>query len=339
MYKIIKLLVDNDTVNEKLFYDYQKIYTEEAFRAAEFYKLNKKELNPNYVSDFIHPLTKYEILNESKRILKLKKIKKNYKLNPIWRSSSYRFNGDSIILYYGRYYKVTRINLKLRVREYQKQQLHTCKMHSVKLKKSGDYWYIYMTVSMRKEKREKTNIVMGVDLGIRVPAVCVTSTGKVKFIGNGRYIRFVERNIKAKYRKLDKTKNKEAIKKMNHKLANIKRHLDHQYSKEIIDFAKQHDVYIIKLEKLTGIQNHMIKKKMKRENMWSYNRLQNFLIQKAEEKGIVIQHVSPRFTSKQCPNCRKINDPKGREYKCKCGYRGHRDIVGAYNIMKSTTVI
>lgn len=212
-------------------------------------------------------------------------------------------------------------------------------MHSVKLKKSGDYWYLYMTISVRKEKRVKTNIVMGVDLGIRVPAVCVTSTGKVKFIGNGRYIRFIERNIKAKYRKLDKAKNKAAIKKMNHKLANIKKHLDHQYSKEIINFAKQHHVDTIKLERLIGIQNQMIKKKMKSENMWSYNRLQNFLIQKAEEQGIKIEHVSPRFTSKRCPRCKKINEAKGREYTCKCGYRGHRDIVGAYNIMKSTTVI
>lgn len=232
-----------------------------------------------------------------------------------------------------------RITLKLRIRDYQKQQLQIGKMHSVKLKKSGDYWYLYMTISMKKERRVKTNIVMGVDLGIRVPAVCVTSTGKVKFIGNGRYIRFVERNIKAKYRKLDKSKNKAAIKKMNHKLANIKHHLDHQYSKEIIDFANQHSVSTIKLEKLTGIQNQMIKKRMKKGSMWSYNRLQNFLIQKAEEQGIKILHVSPRYTSKRCPNCRKINEPKGREYKCMCGYRGHRDLVGAYNIMKSTTVI
>lgn len=178
---------------------------------------------------------------------------------------------------------------------------------------------------------------MGVDLGIRVPAVCVTSTGKVKFVGNGRYIRFIERNLNAKYQKLDKSKNKVAIKKMNHKLANIKHHLDHQYSKEIIDFAIKHNVSTIKLEKLTGIHGHMVKKKMR--NMWSYNRLQNYLIQKALMKGIKVVHVSPRFTSRLCPKCRMINEPVGREYTCKCGYKGHRDLVGAYNIMKSTRVV
>lgn len=54
-----------------------------------------------------------------------------------------------------------RIALKLRIRDYQKQQLQIGKMHSVKLKKSGDYWYLYMTISMKKERRVKTNIVMG----------------------------------------------------------------------------------------------------------------------------------------------------------------------------------
>lgn len=212
-------------------------------------------------------------------------------------------------------------------------------MRSVKLKKNGAYWYVYMTVSIRKEKNVKSNIVMGVDLGIRVPAVCVTSTNKVKFVGNGRYIRFIERSMKARYKKLDKAKNKKAIKKMNHKLANIKHHLDHQYSKEIIDFAKLHNVSKIKLEKLTGIQNQMAKKRMKKEMMWSYHRLQMYVIQKAEITGIKVIQVSPKFTSRRCPQCGKYNKPLGRDYICVCGYKNHRDIVGAYNIMKSTEVV
>lgn len=83
MYKVMKLLIDNDTVNEKLFYDYQKVYTNETIRAAEFLKQNQQELNYKYISEYIHTLNKFAVLNEAKRIIKLKKIKKNYKLNPI----------------------------------------------------------------------------------------------------------------------------------------------------------------------------------------------------------------------------------------------------------------
>ncbi|MDD3049438.1 MAG: transposase [Bacilli bacterium] len=200
------------------------------------------------------------------------------------------------------------------------------------------YWYIYMTASKEEACKVKGDVVMGVDLGVRVPAVCVTSTKKIKFVGNGRYIRYIERTMKAKYRKLDKVKNKTKIKKMNHKLAHIKHHLDHQMSKEIVEFAVENKVAFINLEKLTGLQQAMVKRKMRKEYIWSYYQMQQYLEHKASLKGIQIRYIDPYNTSKQCPLCDRLNNPKGRLYSCACGYRAHRDLVGAFNIMRSTRI-
>ena len=38
------------------------------------------------------------------------------------------------------------------------------------------------------------------------------------------------------------------------------------------------------------------------------------------------------YTSQTCPACGERHKPTGREYRCKCGFRYHRDGVGSWNI-------
>ncbi|NBK99136.1 MAG: transposase [Erysipelotrichia bacterium] len=338
MYIVIKLLVDNDSVKEDVFNHYQKVFTDETKRCAEYMQKKNKELELWKVSSYIHYSSRYALLREAKKLTQLKKFNEHSIVIPVWSNKSYVLSNDRIRLLYGESYQLPYVDLRLRIRDYQLEQLKTCKLYSAKLKKSNQYWYVYITANKQEKPKTKSNISMGVDLGIRVPAVCVTSNNHVKFVGNGRYIRFIERNLKAKYRKLDKAKNKKAIKKMNHKLANIKFHLDHEYSKTIINFAIEHNVSLIKLEKLTGIQTKMVKKRMKKEFLWSYYRMQTYLEQKAHMNGIQVSYVPAGYTSKRCPNCKRLNNPKGRNYKCRCGYQRHRDLVGAINILNSTTI-
>ncbi len=46
-----------------------------------------------------------------------------------------------------------------------------------------------------------------------------------------------------------------------------------------------------------------------------------------------VDKESERYTSQTCPACRNRKKPTGRVYSCpKCGWEGHRDVVGASNI-------
>ena len=117
------------------------------------------------------------------------------------------------------------------------------------------------------------------------------------------------------------------------------------YEKEILELKRQ-----VKLEALENIRkeirttrksrkNNKRTKKLKRNNnaisSWSFYRLQQFIKYKAELLNIEVVEVNPAFTSQMCPNCGKHNVSDGRNYSCECGYKGHRDVVGAINISKA----
>jgi putative transposase len=67
---------------------------------------------------------------------------------------------------------------------------------------------------------------------------------------------------------------------------------------------------------------------------WSHGRQIAFLTYKLAAKGIALEQQSEANSSKTCPACGTHNKPKGRNYRCsnqRCGFRGHRDAVGAVN--------
>jgi putative transposase len=61
------------------------------------------------------------------------------------------------------------------------------------------------------------------------------------------------------------------------------------------------------------------------------------LVDKAQLHGIAVVKADERGSSSTCPACRRrVPKPKGRGFACPhCGYRGHRDLVGAHNIARA----
>src|SRR6266498_6032409 len=65
---------------------------------------------------------------------------------------------------------------------------------------------------------------------------------------------------------------------------------------------------------------------------WSHGRQIAFLTYKLAAEGIALERQSEAYSSKTCPQCGAHNKPRGRRYACStCGFRGHRDAVGAVN--------
>ena len=54
---------------------------------------------------------------------------------------------------------------------------------------------------------------------------------------------------------------------------------------------------------------------------------------KLSRYGIELVKISEAYSSQTCPRCGHRHKPVGRNYECQCGYKQHRDLVGAMNIL------
>lgn len=101
---------------------------------------------------------------------------------------------------------------------------------------------------------DPNTLVMGVDLGIKCPAVSYSTDGKVRFYGNGRETRYKRRKFYARRKKLQKAKKLRAIKRISDKEARFMRDRDHQVSRAIVNEAIRQGAKVIALEDLDGIR-------------------------------------------------------------------------------------
>lgn len=183
--------------------------------------------------------------------------------------------------------------------------------------------------------------VMGIDLGIKCPAVSYTSDGSVKFYGNGRKNKYMRRHYKYLRRKLGKAKKPDAIKRINSKEQRIMKDIDHKISHDIVKTAVSHDVRVIKLERLANIRSTTRTSRKNNHSLhtWSFYRLAQFIEYKAKLAGIKVEYVNPAYTSQKCPVCGNVHHANDRNYTCKCGFHIHRDLLGAINICNSTEYV
>ncbi|MHC1749049.1 MAG: RNA-guided endonuclease InsQ/TnpB family protein [Cellulosilyticaceae bacterium] len=211
------------------------------------------------------------------------------------------------------------------------------KLGALRITKKANKYIAQITLEVEAQTTFGTN-TMGVDLGIKVPAVCVTSNNKTKFIGKGRENKYIRRRFKAKRKALGKAKKLNAIKNLNNKEQRIMQDRDHKYSRQIVNFALENNVSVIRLEELSNIRNTTRTSRKNNHSLhnWSFYRLAQFIEYKAQLVGIKVEYVNPSYTSQICPNCGTKNKAKDRLYNCSCGLLKHRDVIGATNIMSMT---
>jgi IS605 OrfB family transposase len=109
----------------------------------------------------------------------------------------------------------------------------------------------------------------------------------------------------------------------------------HQAAKQVIDFAVRHRVGILLVGDPKGITERDVGRVQNlRLRQWRRTHLLGALKDKAERAGITVRLVDERGSSSTCPVCHgRVPKPSGRRFRCpNCGFQGHRDLVGAYNI-------
>ncbi len=115
----------------------------------------------------------------------------------------------------------------------------------------------------------------------------------------------------------------------------------HLMSKGLVELAARERSAII-LEDLSLPKGGGRGKRMRRRlSSWPYREIHRQIEYKAEERGVPIIKVDPRYTSKTCPRCGDIKRRSrvGQVFECgKCGWRLDRQINAGLNICKTALV-
>ncbi|MED4572704.1 transposase [Brevibacillus agri] len=213
--------------------------------------------------------------------------------------------------------------------------LSKAKLGLMRIVEKSRKWYAQLSLEVPTTE-SNGEYMMGIDLGLKVPAVAVTSTGKTRFFGNGRQNKYIRRKYQQRRRKLGKLKKLSAIRKLGNKEQRWMKDQNHKISRQIVHTTIQEGVSVIKLERLENIRKtaRTSRKNAKNLHSWTFYQLQQFISYKASLVGIRVVEVTPAYTSQSCPACGGKNKARDRRYECSCGFNAHRDRVGAINIMR-----
>ena len=221
--------------------------------------------------------------------------------------------------------------------------------------------FLLLVVNIPQEHVElNKNIVVGVDLGINVPAYVATNiTPERKAIGDREHFLNTRMTFQRRYKSLQRLKTTaggkgrtkkleplERLRKAEHNWVHTQNHL---FSREVVNFAVQTHAATIHMEDLSGFGkdndgNADERKEFVLRN-WSYYELQNMIAYKAAKYGIKVEKIRPAYTSKTCSWCGQQGFRQGVTFICenpackKCGEKEHADYNAARNIANSKEII
>lgn len=120
--------------------------------------------------------------------------------------------------------------------------------------------------------------------------------------------------------------------------------LMHKQSHNFVEWCVQNQVSSVLVGNPEGVQRHISNKNKKSKrpktklvnqklSQWQFGKLYSYLEYKLKEKDISIEKVDESYSTQTCPVCGKKHKCSSRTYKCSCGYKEHRDIHGAKNIL------
>lgn len=237
--------------------------------------------------------------------------------------------------------KSKRISVFVKLTDRQKALFSNAKFGTMRIVTKNHTLVAQIVYEVGEPELKSDGNVMGVDLGIKCPAVSYCSDGSIKFYGNGRKNKYMRRHYAYLRKKLQTLKKMKVIKRINDKEQRIMRDIDHKLSHDIVETAVAHNVKVIKLEQLKNIRSTT--RKSRKNNLslhtWSFYRLAQFIEYKAKLAGISVEYVNPAYTSQTCPNCCNVRHANDRNYTCECGFHIHRDLLGAMNICNSTEFV
>lgn len=194
----------------------------------------------------------------------------------------------------------------------------------------------------------ESNNVSAIDLGEIHSISSIDNNGNAIII-TGRKIRSIKRLQNKEQGKIQSKRSKcvkdsKQYRRYTHAIHNLSNETDkklldcvHKISKLYLDYCIENNiskVYYGDLDSCTrGHHGEMSKYINQKLRDWCYGLLTLQLENKLSRYGIEFVKVSEAYTSQTCLHCGQRHKPSGRNYECQCGYKQHRDLVGAMNIL------
>ena len=118
----------------------------------------------------------------------------------------------------------------------------------------------------------------------------------------------------------------------------------HKTTREFVNWCSDNHIKEVVVGDVEGIERHTSPQKKgnprkrstkhnQRMSQWQFGRIHSYLNYKLASVGISLQKVNEAYTTQTCPVCGRRKKSSSRNYSCSCGYREHRDIHGATNIL------
>jgi len=267
-----------------------------------------------------------------------------------WDSQSYKVDGNKLML--SKPMTKEKINGK-----YRKQKPVVCYVKNIPQNiveielVYRDKLYLAIKYKERAEYQQiQSDNHAAIDLGeihsitsIDTCGNAVIITGRklrsIKQLRNKHQAKIYQRMSKCKQDSKQYLKYMNALRKLTYKTERKINDAVHKITKLYLDFCIQNNistVYYGDLDSATrGTKqkkkgNKFIRQKL---SQWNYGEIMQQLQNKLTRYGIKLIKIKEYYTSSKCPNCNKINKINNRNYECICGYKQHRDLVGAINIL------
>lgn len=190
---------------------------------------------------------------------------------------------------------------------------------------SGEYEYCGSSIQISKKKiilnlsmkipkiptELDENTVVGVNLGVAIPATCALNNDLHKKLYIGTYEEFAHQKVKLQEQRKrlqmslrntsgghGRKKKLQALERLKAREKQYTETVCHKISKQIVDFALKNHAKYINLENLQGYDtNEFILRN------WCYYRLQQYTEYKAARYGIIVRKVNPCYNAQICSIC------------------------------------
>ncbi len=256
-----------------------------------------------------------------------------------WKKSAIRFEDTCVLLSMGRGRDKLCIPLPPHFNMSKTEHIAT-----IDLVYDHGQWELHFSYRYETKKNEIGDGVVGVDIGEIHPIASHDGTDTRIF--NGRYIRSLYRHRNKvlsafsgaisrcehhskRWWKLTRRKWKR-IKTIDNQIKDAL----HKHTTKFIEYCQTKGIGTIVLGDLTGIRDRIDygKRSNQKLHQWAFGKITSLITYKAKVLGIQVVQIDEAYTSQTCPSCGNRKKPTNRNYTCLCGFKYHRDGVGAMNI-------